>query len=141
MSFLTLPIGAPCSTNPRRTCLALFAIALLFLGCAGYKIKPAIMKGQEARHYAISPTQEIIEYNTIIITPGSIDELIRLSNEDLEKLRTILRAIGSSGQVQSMGAWSISVAAEVKSEETQTQETKSDAKADIKVTAEGIPIK
>lgn len=141
MVFLTLPIGVLCPVNLRRTCFVFLVIALLLFSCAGFKTKPSITKGQEPRHYTISPTQEIKEYNTIIITPDSIDKLIRLSNENLKKLMTILQAIGSNGRVQSMGVWSISVAAEVKKEESQTQETKSDAKADVKVSAEGLPIK
>ncbi len=142
MIFLTLPIGPLRPDTLRRTCLVFFALALLLLGCAGYKAQPTVKKGPEPKHYTISPTQEITEYNTIVITPGSIDKLIRLSNEDLKKLKDLLKSVvGGGGQVQSMGAWGISVAAEVKKEETQTQEVKADAKADVKATVEGIPIK
>lgn len=113
--------------------LALVAIFILVLSsCAA----PQLTEGDVPRSYRISPSQIIQEFNTILITPESLDRLIKMSDEDLKRVESLFKKF-NGGKVQSMGAWGISVSASSKVDRNQSQ--KADAKVDISPTVKLIP--
>ena len=96
---------------------------LLIFGCA--QTKPI-----EDKAYEISPKQGVTVNNVTIISDKSMQMLIELSREDLEKAVQLLNRHG--GIVLHMGAWGIKVEG-IKASRTTTSEATSEQKADVSV--------
>ena len=101
----------------KRLCFIILSVIVLF-GCAQ-------TPQTETKGYNIKPVQVV--NNITIIPADSMEMLIKLNREDLEKAIQLLNRHG--GVVMSMGAWGIKVEG-IRAERTTTSEATSDASLD-----------
>jgi len=104
--------------------LLLWAIIFwLAYGCA------QTTPGPEKHSNVVMPMQTVNQVT--VISPESMEWLIKLSNEDFAKALKIFKVTG--GTVMSMGAWGIKVQG-IQADDTLTSEATSDASLDAQLT-------